>query len=320
MSVLTVRPMQAGDLAFAASLTLGEQWHSETLEEFEGFFSRDPAGCLVAEQGGRRVGIGVATSYGDTGFLGQIVVHPEWWGQGIGDRMVGALLSRLRSVGVRSVYLDGTSAGVPLYERHGFRKVQPSLRYAGEVRGLPHPQVRPMRAGDLAAVCDLDREWWGEDRSFFLERRWRLHGGLCHVLEQDGAVRGYVLARRRGEKLWVGPWCAAADVDAPEALLLALVRPCRSMPARSPRAYVRSAPSSGWGYSLPITRRGGWRVVRTRHWGKASRCSQTALRPKVNRQRNSPPHRWPRSTVGRRAADPSGCAEASGTRPDQRSA
>jgi len=217
--------MQAGDLAFAASLTLGEQWHSETLEEFEGFFSRDPAGCLVAEQGGRRVGIGVATSYGDTGFLGQIVVHPEWRGQGIGDRMVGALLSRLRSVGVRSVYLDGTSAGVPLYERHGFRKVQPSLRYAGEVRGLPHPQVRPMRAGDLAAVCDLDREWWGEDRSFFLERRWRLHGGLCHVLEQDGAVRGYVLARRRGEKLWVGPWCAAADVDAPEALLLALAEP-----------------------------------------------------------------------------------------------
>jgi hypothetical protein len=52
-----------------------------------------------------------------------------------------------------------------------------------------------------------------------------LHPGLCHVLERDGAVAGYVLARRRGEKLWIGPWCAAAGVDAPEVLLGALIAP-----------------------------------------------------------------------------------------------
>lgn len=223
MSGLTLRPMTASDLEFASVLTLNEKWHSETLEEFEGFFSHDPATCLIAQQGDRRVGIGVATVYGNVGFLGQIVVEPELRGQGVGNQIVQALLSCVRSAGVSSVYLDATKAGAPLYERHGFRRDQPSLRYSGTVRGAFHAHVRPMSAQDLDAVCGLDRAWWGVDRSFFLRRRWHLHRDLCHVLIQDGAVQGYVLARRRGDRLWIGPWCATAHVERPEALLESLV-------------------------------------------------------------------------------------------------
>lgn len=225
MTDIVLRPMLPSDLPFAASLTLGEGWHSETLEEFEGFFARDPGGCLIAQRAGRRLGIGVATAYGAAGFIGQIVVCPDARGQGVGDRIVGALIDRLERAGVRSMYLDGTRAGVPLYERHGFVRVQPSLRFAGTLRGAAHPHVRPMREADLDAVCALDREWWGADRAFFIRRRRHLHPDLCHVLERDGVIAGYVLARRRGEKIWIGPWCAAADVAAPEALPGALLAP-----------------------------------------------------------------------------------------------
>lgn len=225
MRAATLRRMTPDDLAFAASLTLAENWHSETLEEFESFFSHAPAGCLIAEQDGRAVAIGVATPYQDAGFLGQIVVAPEARGHGVGSLVVDALLSCLQHQGVRSVYLDATAAGAPLYQRHGFRKTQPSLRYSGKVRGAFHAHVRSMRAGDLDQVCSLDRLWWGQDRSFFLKRRWDLYPDLCHVLEQDDTIAGYVMARRRGEKLWIGPWCAATHVAAPEALLEALAPP-----------------------------------------------------------------------------------------------
>lgn len=225
MNELTLRPMKISDLDFASSLALGERWLSETREEFEGFFAHDPAGCFIAEQGNQQIGIGVATAYQDVGFLGQIVVAREWRGQGAGDQIVGALLSYLRKAGVHSVYLDATPAGAPLYERHGFCRNQPSLRYSGTVRGVLHAHVRPMAARDLDAVCVLDRGWWGADRAFFLRRRWQLHGGLCHVLVQDGAIQGYVLARRRGDRLWIGPWCAAAHVEKPEALIDALAPP-----------------------------------------------------------------------------------------------
>lgn len=108
MHRLTLRPMEIDDLGFAASLTLNEQWHSETREEFEGFFAHDPGGCVIAEQAGQRVGIGVATAYQDVGFLGEIVVARASRGQGVGDQIVGALLAHLRRAGVRSVVLDAT--------------------------------------------------------------------------------------------------------------------------------------------------------------------------------------------------------------------
>lgn len=225
MSLVTSRSMTMNDLAFASALTLAEKWHSETLEEFEGFFLHAPKGCVIAEQDGRRVGIGVATPYQDAGFLGQIVVTPESRGQGVGRHIVGALLTYLQSMGARNVYLDATKAGAPLYERYGFRRVQPSLRYSGAVFAASHAHVRKMRAGDLDAVCRFDRAWWGADRSFFLKRRWRLHGDLCHVMERRGVIEGYVLGRRRGAKVWIGPWCVAAHVDEPEALLMALAEP-----------------------------------------------------------------------------------------------
>jgi ribosomal protein S18 acetylase RimI-like enzyme len=100
---VTLRGMRAEDLPFAASLTLGEGWQSETLEELEGFHERDPAACLIAERAGRRVGIGIATAYGNAGFLGEIVVHPACRGQGIGDQLVGALVTCLHRQDVHTI-------------------------------------------------------------------------------------------------------------------------------------------------------------------------------------------------------------------------
>ena len=61
--------MVYNDLDFAASCTGGENWASEGRTEFEGFFAHDPGGCLVAEEGERRIGIGIATPYGESGFI-----------------------------------------------------------------------------------------------------------------------------------------------------------------------------------------------------------------------------------------------------------
>jgi ribosomal protein S18 acetylase RimI-like enzyme len=238
---MIIRPMTPADLSYAASLTQAEGWLSETIEEFDGFHARDPQGCLVAERDGRRVAIGVATGYGDTGFLGQIVVAPEARGQGLGAAMVAALLERLRAAGVRGVWLDATTAGAPLYERLGFRKVQSSLRYAGTLAGGDEGAmhgVRPMTQADIDRVCALDRLWWGADRGWFLRRRLALHPDLCHVLDPklDGpdGIAGYVLVRRRAGRVWVGPWCAAPHVERPEVLLHALARAGDGAPVPMP--------------------------------------------------------------------------------------
>lgn len=153
-----IQPMCSFDLDFAAGCTAAEGWASETRQEFEGFLAHDPDGCFVAEVNGNPIGICVATSYGEAGFLGELIVVPEMRGRGVGHRLIGHAVEYLRSRGAQNIFLDGDPPVVPLYERVGFRKVCRSLRFGGRIQRQSHPHVRAMRADDLDTIGAMDRD------------------------------------------------------------------------------------------------------------------------------------------------------------------
>jgi predicted N-acetyltransferase YhbS len=232
MTAALIRVMQSGDLAFAASCTAAEGWRTQTLVEFEGFYAHDPEGCLIAEAGGTPVGICVGTSYvhptsGGYGFVGELIVVPEMRGREIGRMLLDRAVDRLLREGARGIYLDAVRAAVPLYRRAGFRGLCSSLRFSGAIEGQGHAHVRTMVAQDLDAVCALDQEAFGADRSFFLERRWRRFPALSRVLELDGQLAGFALATRVDDLAAVGPWVVRPEVERPAALLesIALAAP-----------------------------------------------------------------------------------------------
>ena len=129
----------------------------------------------------------------------------------------------LHQRGVKTVYLDGVQKAVSLYERAGFRKVCPSLRFFGRLAGRSHPGVRAMTLADLEMVCRLDLEAFGADRGFFLRRRLELAPDLCQVLVPGSRIAGYIMARQRSGLLAVGPWVVREGIDRPERLLESLV-------------------------------------------------------------------------------------------------
>jgi ribosomal protein S18 acetylase RimI-like enzyme len=219
---MNIRPMISSDLGFAATLTADEGWLSETKEDFEGFLLYDPNGCFVAEENGDRIGMCVATAYGESGFLGELIVRKDRRGRGIGTRLMQHALAYLSHRGVRSIYLDGVESAIPLYERLGFRKVCRSLRFSGKVRGAHYSGVRAMTLVDLAVVAEMDRGAFGADRSFFLQRRLSLHPHLCKVLESEGRIKGFVTGRVRVDLISVGPWVVQSPVARPGRLLEAL--------------------------------------------------------------------------------------------------
>jgi ribosomal protein S18 acetylase RimI-like enzyme len=214
--------MLPSDLDFAASCTAAEGWKSETRLVFEGYLAYDPAGCLVAETLGERVGMCVATSYGEYGFVGELIVVKEMRGRGIGRRLLEHAVEYLRSHGAHSILLDGVPAAIPLYERLGFRRICGSLRFTGTLRGQPHLRVRPMRGDDLGIVGQIDRAAFGADRRFFLERRLSLQPELCQVLEDGGEVAGFIMGRRIDDFVWIGPWVVQPGVERPGDLLESL--------------------------------------------------------------------------------------------------
>ena len=222
--MITIRPMTYADLDFAADCAAAEGWTSETRDEFEGFLAYDPNGCFIAETGGRRIGICVATGYGESGFIGELIVLKEERGHGVGCQLVEHSVRYLQGLGAQNVLLDGVPAAVSLYERVGFRKVCRSMRFTGKIQCKSHPHIQAKRAEHLSAVTHMDRRAFGADRSFFLKRRLSMYPEFCKVFTSDRQILGFIMGRYGHGLVSVGPWFVGQGIDHPEDLLRSLAK------------------------------------------------------------------------------------------------
>lgn len=211
---VTIRQMSAADIDFASGLVRAAGWASESMESFAAFLAHDPAGCFLAQAGSERAGICIATKYDAHGFIGELVVSRHLRLLGVGQLLFQKTLDYLLAAGLESVGLDGDLNAVSFYEKMGFRKVCRSLRFQGKFKGKKHGHVRYLRPGDLDRLCALDREFFGDDRSFFLRRRAETFPRMCLVAERQGEIRGWIMARPGDNLLAVGPWAALAPEEA----------------------------------------------------------------------------------------------------------
>jgi ribosomal protein S18 acetylase RimI-like enzyme len=231
-SNLTIRAMHPDDLPFAAECTVNVGWAraSESLVSFESFYQYDPQGCLIALLGDTPVGICIATLYGLSGFIGELIVSAEARGKGIGAALLQYGVSYLHDHGARTVYLDGVVPAIPLYERNGFRKICRSLRFSGRMEGGEHPSVRPMQQADLPAVYRLDQEAFGANRGYYIKRRLELFPHFCKVMVEDGQLTGFITANGRDDLVSVGPWIVKDNSNEALWLLKSVVREVGDVP------------------------------------------------------------------------------------------
>jgi GNAT superfamily N-acetyltransferase len=173
---------------------------------------------------------------GPVAVIGNVITRPGLRGRGLGRAVMSATLAWLREAGARSVLLDATSAGQPLYQKVGFvarerswiahaslASLDPATLKARA--GATHVQVRAVDA--LPVIAALDRAAFGGDRQELL--RLVAKGSDCwlYTAGDDGGPDGYLLVRaleppRMGVRL--GPW-VAKTVEVGAALLVAALRP-----------------------------------------------------------------------------------------------
>jgi GNAT superfamily N-acetyltransferase len=226
--------MRESDLDFAAESAALEGWTSETRDAFAAAHDYDPAGAVIAELDGRPVGIVVAVGYGRSGFIGELIVRREARGRGIGPKLFERALQYLKERGAEAIGLDAVERAVPFYEAMGFRAVCRSLRFLGKVEGRRLPGVRPMRREDLSEVLRLDRAAFGDDRSFYLERRFSLYPRFAKVAEREGGLAGFILGMKGRGVVAAGPWIQRdeAEGENPLALLEGLAAETEGLPLR----------------------------------------------------------------------------------------
>lgn len=171
---------------------------------------------VVAALGRKLVGSALWWPYGEShATLGMIIVSPEQQGAGIGKRLMQALLAQTEG---RSLMLNATVAGEPLYAKSGFVPYGGVRQYHGEVLAVAAPELRPgdrLRRGartDLPLLERLDLEASGLLRGPALSAL--LARGECVILERNGDPIGFSIQRAFGRGLVIGPVVAADGADA----------------------------------------------------------------------------------------------------------
>lgn len=214
---IALRPMTGADIDAATHLSREQAWpHRE--EDWALFLSLGEG--IVAERDGKVIGTIMAWRYGDDfATLGMVIVSPAAQGQGLGRKLMEAMLERLKG---RSVVLNATEEGLPLYRKLGFvetgtiyqhQAVAPAMPLA---ELLPDERVRPIGGAD-DCLGDLYARAAGMDRRALFEVL-SAHADTV-VLTRDHAPMGFAQFRRFGRGWLVGP-VVAPETHGAKALIL----------------------------------------------------------------------------------------------------
>ena len=222
---MKVRQMSEDDVPFANSLREIAGWN-QTVRDWRGYLSYDPEGCFVAEVDGKRAGTATTIRYGDRfGWIGMVLVHPDYRRLGIGTHLLNRAIARLKESGVRGIKLDATPMGRNVYVPIGFVDEYELSRY--EVTA-PAPnqaaldQVSPFADADFVAALQLDAEAFGAERAAVLRSLAVRNPELCFAVTGTTGVDGFLLAREGANAIQVGPWIARTQ-EVADQLLRALL-------------------------------------------------------------------------------------------------
>lgn len=210
---LHYRRFSADDIDAAHGLSVAVRWPHRP-EDWR--FAFEAGEGFVAVDNGVVIGTALCWKFGaDRATLGMVIVSPDQQGRGIGRKLMELVLEAL---GERVTFLHATPAGQPLYEKLGFAACGGLTQHQGTVEQAPAvvlPQGETLRAvapADLATLIDLASRGCGLDRSATLPALLAVaQGGV--VLERDGVITGFALARRFGRGYAIGPVVTATSGD-----------------------------------------------------------------------------------------------------------
>jgi GNAT superfamily N-acetyltransferase len=202
-----IREMTAADVPAAMRLKEAAGWN-QTAEDWLNLLAIEPRGCWVEEidEAGTKSVVGSTTlvCYGcDLGWIGMVLVLPEFRGRGIARRLMEHALRFADENALGCLALDATGMGRPLYRDLGFEDETPVERWATEIpiAGTPSespPEAEPAASGInpeppgqadqldrmVERIVELDRLAFGAGRGRAIEQIIRVCGNILYRCSQ----------------------------------------------------------------------------------------------------------------------------------------
>lgn len=161
-----IRQLNVSDLKMAIRLSDAEGWN-QTEKDWLMVLTNPDDICIGAEYEGRIIGTSNAIVYEKKiAWIGMVLVETRFRRQGIGKMLFANILEKVR--GVRSVKLDATPAGKPLYEKFGFReeyRIDRLVNMSLEDFPADHSSgIKSVSESDLRQIVQNDKNIFGAER------------------------------------------------------------------------------------------------------------------------------------------------------------
>lgn len=218
---IVIRPMTADDLPMASALSVAEGWN-QTGSDWKFFLSNPGNICFAACLGSNITGTAVATVHSsDLAWIGMVLVDRNMRGSGIGKKLMVTTIESLRHI--RSVKLDATPAGQPLYAKLGFleeyliyRMINPL--YSGCFANTSNLFSQRINEESFPGVIKMDEKISGSSRPALLNYLFRNFPERAFLMHKSGEVSGYAFGRKGIRYNYIGPVCSMSEKTA-ESLL-----------------------------------------------------------------------------------------------------
>jgi GNAT superfamily N-acetyltransferase len=147
------------------------------------YYSASPfCNPLKIVENGEIQALGTTICHSDSAWLAHIIVHPDHRNKGLGKEIVSALIERLDRERFRTVYLDATDLGYPVYKKIGFETETDYVHLDGSLTDLhldDPASVLPFDPQYKDSLLELDKLISGEDRVQVLQDH--LHSAMLFV-------------------------------------------------------------------------------------------------------------------------------------------
>jgi GNAT superfamily N-acetyltransferase len=184
-----MRLLTPEDIPACCELSASAGWN-QTPADWERMIALEPLGCFCIEEDERLVATTTLLTYDrNLAWIGMVLTHADYQRRGYARRLVTAALELATVRGIRTIKLDATDQGRPLYESLGFEDEQPIDRWLGR----PDIQASTGAEWGPSPLYQLDLVAFGADRSRFLNTLGKsMIGGGAFAMCRPGARANHI--------------------------------------------------------------------------------------------------------------------------------
>ncbi|MEN8116693.1 MAG: GNAT family N-acetyltransferase [Bacteroidota bacterium] len=210
-----IREMLISDIPDLMDLKNAEKWNQSTAD-WETLINYKNSVNLVAELDGKIVGSITAINYNnEVAWIGMMLVYMEYRGRGISKQLLLQTIDESKNRGCKSIKLDATPAGRPVYKKIGFideyeigRITNPS---ASKINYVSDVEAVKVSEADLIEIIELDAQVFGAKRDGLLTYLFNNSPELAWVIKENGKVVAFSLGRKGERFTQIGPVFASSD-------------------------------------------------------------------------------------------------------------